>query len=39
MVEVYKDVKDVHSLVFQNVGHHVKNNIMALSENKKKGHK
>jgi putative transposase len=37
--EVYKDVKDVHSIVLQNVVHQVRDNIIALSEKKKKGQK
>src|SRR3990172_3948479 len=37
--EVYPDVKEVHSIVIQNVVHQVRDNIRALSELKKKGKK
>src|SRR3989337_3378938 len=37
--EVYPDVKEVHSIVLQNVVHQVRDNIRALSELKKKGKK
>jgi transposase len=37
--EMYKDVKDVHSIVLQNVVHQIRDNIIALSEKKKKGQK
>ena len=37
--EVYPDVKEVHSIVLQNVVHQVRDNIKALSEKKKKGEK
>ncbi len=37
--EVYPDIKEVHSIVLQNVVHQVRDNIKALSEKKKKGQK
>ncbi len=37
--EVYPDVKEVHSIVLQNVVHQIGDNIKALSELKKKGKK
>ena len=37
--EVYPDIKEVHSIVLQNVVHQVRDNIKALSELKKKGKK
>jgi putative transposase len=37
--EVYPDVKEVHSIVLQNVVHQVRDNITGLSEKKKKGQK
>lgn len=37
--EVYPDIKEVHSIVLQNVVHQVRDNIKALSESKKKGKK
>ncbi len=36
---VYPDIKEVHSIVLQNVVHQVRDNIRALSELKKKGKK
>ncbi|NJD77713.1 MAG: IS200/IS605 family element transposase accessory protein TnpB [Candidatus Methanoperedens sp.] len=35
--EVYPDIKEVHSIVLQNVVHQIRDNIKALSELKKKG--
>lgn len=35
--EVYPDIKEVHSIVLQNVVHQIRDNIKALSEKKKKG--
>ncbi len=37
--EVYPDIKEVHSIVLQNVVHQIRDNIKALSEVKKKGKK
>ncbi|MBU3967755.1 MAG: transposase [Euryarchaeota archaeon] len=37
--EVYPDIKEVHSIVLQNVVHQIRDNIKALSELKKKGKK
>ena len=37
--EVYPDIKEVHSIVLQNVVHQVRDNIKALFELKKKGKK
>ncbi len=37
--EVYPDVKEVHSIVLQNVIHQIRDNILGLSEKKKKGHR
>lgn len=37
--EVYPDVREVHSIVLQNVVHQVRDNIKALSEKKKNGQK
>jgi putative transposase len=37
--EVYPDVREVHSIVLQNVVHQIRDNIKALSEKKKKGKK
>jgi putative transposase len=37
--EVYPDIKEVHSIVLQNVVHQIRDNIKALSESKKKGKK
>jgi putative transposase len=37
--EVYPDIKEVHSIVLQNVVHQIRDNIKALSEKKKKGQK
>ncbi len=37
--EVYPDIKEVHSIVLQNVVHQVRDNAKALSELKKKGKK
>jgi putative transposase len=37
--EVYPDIKEVHSIVLQNVVHQIRDSIKALSELKKKGKK
>lgn len=37
--EVYPDIKEVHSIVLQNVVHQIRDNIYALSQLKKKGKK